>query len=282
MTDINLSILIFVSSTVCAFALIFAVTHYWQLYQSRFKTNADENLQKMFMFVDANRIFAANIGFIIFAPPIVYFFSGNIFYAVLVFLVILATPRVTIKLMESRRRSKIVSALPDALAQIAGNLTSGATFTSAIEHMVSETNGPISQEFGLLLKEQKIGISPQDALANLAERVDLEEIDLVVTATLISRDVGGNLAETFLRLSHMLRRKIEMEGKIKALTSQGKLQGWVVAALPFGIIAALTVVEPQGIEPIFSTILGWGFLTVIIILELMGALMIRKIVSIDI
>ncbi len=90
------------------------------------------------------------------------------------------------------------------------------------------------------------------------------------------------MAETFFRLSHMLRRKIEMEGKIKALTSQGKLQGWVVAALPFGIIAALTVVEPEGIEPIFSTILGWGFLTVIIILELMGALMIRKIVSIDI
>ncbi len=191
MTDINLSILIFVSSTVCAFALVFAMTHYWQLYQSRFKSNADENLQKMFMFVDANRIFAANIGFIIFAPLIVYVLSGNIFYAVVVFLVILAAPKITIKLMERRRRSKIVSALPDALAQIAGSLTSGATFTSAIEHMVSETNGPISQEFGLLLKEQKIGISPQDAPANLAERVDLEEIDLVVTATLISRDVGG-------------------------------------------------------------------------------------------
>lgn len=133
-----------------------------------------------------------------------------------------------------------------------------------------------------MVKEQKLGISQKDALENLGDRVGLEELDLVVAASLIARDVGGNLSETFDRLSVMLRRKIEMEGKIKALTSQGKMQGWVVGALPFGIMLALVYVEPQGIMPMFSTFLGWGFLAAIIALEVMGAIIIRKIVSIDV
>ena len=127
---------------------------------------------------------------------------------------------------------EIVESLPDVLAQVSGSMRSGSTLNSAIETMVNESKGPVGQEFALLLKEQKMGISQQDALENLGERINSEDVDLVVTAALIARDVGGNLAETFERLSIMLRKKIEMEGKIKALTSQGKLQGWVVSMLP--------------------------------------------------
>ena len=254
----------------------------WGGYQARFTAAAESRLERMFLFLDYKKVFLTNVGLLLVLPLAVYLYFGSVFLAIVTLIVILCIPKMMLKRMQSRRKHTIINALPDALAQIAGSLRSGATFTAAIETLVNESKGPVAQEFGLMLKEQKLGISPREALENLAERVTAEEMDLVVAAALIAREVGGNLAEIFERLSTMLRKKIEMEGKINALTSQGKLQGWVVGFLPLAIIAALVVIEPEGILPVFSTFLGWGFLTVILIMEIFGAIMIRKIVSIEV
>ena len=283
MSDINLVlIVIFAGLLFVSWTLTRLTMNVWEGYQARFTAHAEMKLERMFLFFDYKKVFFTNVSLLVLVPLGVYLYSENVFFTLLTLAVVLALPKVMFGLLQKQRRQKIVAALPDALAQIAGSLRSGATFVAAIETMVNEAKGPVGQEFGLLLKEQKLGISPKDALENLGERVDAEEIDLVIAAALIARDVGGNLAETFERLSAMLRRKIEMEGKIKALTSQGKLQGWVVGALPFAIIAALLYVEPEGTNPIFRTFLGWGFLAVIIVMEILGAIMIRKIVSIDV
>lgn len=133
-----------------------------------------------------------------------------------------------------------------------------------------------------MLREVRMGAGLEDALDNLAERVKSEDMDIVVSAATIARDVGGNLAETLSRLAESLRKKNEMEKKIKALTAQGILQGWVVSLLPFAILGALTFIEPEAVDSMFSSILGWLFLFVIIVLELMGGLFIRKIVRIDV
>ncbi len=275
-------LVIFIGITAIVFVSVQIFIIFIKIYQKAYTENAERNFEKMFLFFDYNKMFITNIGILLLLPILVFILSGNLFYSVLALIVVLAMPKIMVKVMAKKRIEKIVNALPDALAQISGSMRSGSTFTSAIETMVEETKGPISQEFGLLLKEQKLGISQQDALENLGERIDVEEIDLVVAAALIARDVGGNLAETFERLGDMLRRKIEMEGKIKALTSQGKMQGIVVGALPFMIILALVYVEPEGILPIFSTYLGWGFLAAILILEFLGAVFIKKIITIDI
>ncbi|MFI0459469.1 MAG: type II secretion system F family protein, partial [Candidatus Thiodiazotropha endolucinida] len=195
---------------------------------------------------------------------------------------LLVMPKLLLIRMEAKRKEKLIHALPDALTQIASGMSAGQTFLSAVETMVNETKGPISQEFSLVLREQRLGMSLSEAMDNLAERVQTEELDLVVTATQIANDVGGNLSQIFRRLSDSLRRKMEMEGKIKALTSQGILQGWVVGLLPFFIIGALYFVDRENIAPIFTNLLGWIFLAIIIILEIIGGLMIRKIVNIDI
>lgn len=282
MVDLRLNLFLFVTAAVIGWYLLSVLTESWGRYQNRFTKDANANLEKMFLFVDSNRVFFINISLLIVAPVGVYLLTGVIFHAVVALCVAIALPKIMLKVMENRRKQQILNTLSDALAQIAGSMRSGSTFTNAIEHLVRESRGPIAQEFGLFLKEQKIGITVQDSLENLAERVDLEEMDLVVAAALVSRDVGGNLADTLIRLSMTLRQKLEMEGKIKALTAQGKLQGWVVSALPFGIMFALTFIEPQAIQPIFTSFLGWAFLAVILLLEAMGAIMIRKIVSIDV
>jgi tight adherence protein B len=227
-------------------------------------------------------MFLVNIGTLVVLPVVIYLGTGSIFYVVVSVVALLVMPKLLLKRMELKRKEKIINALPDVLTQIASGMRAGQTFLSSVETMVKETKGPVSQEFSLVLREQRLGMTLSEAMDNLAERVQSEEMDLVVTATQIAGEVGGNLSEIFQRLSDSLRRKMEMEGKIKALTSQGVLQGWVVGLLPFFIIGALYFVDRENIAPIFSNLLGWIFLSVIVILEIIGGLMIRKIVNIDI
>jgi tight adherence protein B len=122
----------------------------------------------------------------------------------------------------------------------------------------------------------------EEALDTMARRLKLEEVDLVVTALTIARDIGGNLAETLDRLAGTLRTKAMIEGKIRSLTSQGKLQGMVVGALPVGMAFVLSAMEPEAMQPLFHTWWGWAVVAVIGVLELVGFLMIRKIVNIDV
>ena len=152
----------------------------------------------------------------------------------------------------------------------------------AMQSYVDEDTGPLGQEFSLLLREQRVGARLEDALDSLAERVQSEEMDLVVSAALIAHDIGGNLAEILLSLGETIRRKLEMEGKVASLTAQGRLQGFVVSALPFGILVPLTYFEPEATLPIFNSLLGWMFLTVIVVMVCIGGLIIRKIVNVDI
>ncbi len=254
----------------------------FERYQTVFTERTESKLEELFLFVSSQNIFMLNILALFVLPVLIYFFTGSIFYVLIVVVTLLFLPRLVLNFLEKKRRQAINEALPDALSQFAGGMQSGSTFLSAAEILVKETKGPISQEFSLMLRELRLGTTLNDAMDNLAERVQTPEMDLVVTAIQISNEVGGNLSEIFIQLSKTLRKKIEMEGKIKALTSQGIMQGWVVGLLPFAIIAALYVVDKENIAPIFSSLLGWGFLAIILINELLGGLLIRKIVSIDI
>ncbi|MET0063735.1 MAG: type II secretion system F family protein [Candidatus Thiodiazotropha endolucinida] len=281
--DINFILaLVFVAISAAIRVLLGFSVHGYERYQSVFTEQTESKLENLFLFVDAKKMFLLNVASLLALPVVIYFFTGSFFYIALAVLVLLVMPKLLLMRMEAKRKEKLIHALPDALTQIASGMSAGQTFISAVETMVNETKGPISQEFSLVLREQRLGMSLSEAMDNLAERVQTEELDLVVTATQIANDVGGNLSEIFRRLSDSLRRKMEMEGKIKALTSQGILQGWVVGLLPFFIIGALYFVDRENIAPIFTNLLGWIFLAVIIILEIIGGLMIRKIVNIDI
>ncbi|MEW8506905.1 MAG: type II secretion system F family protein [Candidatus Thiodiazotropha sp.] len=261
--------------------LVFSLRGY-ERYQSVFTEQTQSKLDNLFLFVDTRKMFLFNVAILLAFPLFVYLVTGSFFYTVLSVVILIVLPKLLLMRMEAKRKDKLVQALPDALTQIASGMSAGQTFLSAVETMVKETKGPVSQEFSLVLREQRLGMTLAEAMDNLAERVQAEELDLVVTATQIANEVGGNLSEIFNRLSASLRRKMEMEGKIKALTSQGVLQGWVVGMLPFFIIGALYFVDRDNIAPIFSNLLGWIFLTIIVILEIVGGLMIRKIVNIDI
>lgn len=251
-------------------------------YKQAYADRTQDTLSKLFVFVDGKRLFGVNIAAFLLVPGLVYVVFDNLVLALLAAVAVFLTPRITFRIMAKRRLDAIELALPDALAQLAGAMRAGSTLSIAMENMVRETKGPIGQEFGMVLKEQRIGLPIEQAMENLALRTQSENIDLVVAAALVAKDVGGNLAESFERLSSTLRQKIAMEGKIKALTAQGKLQGWVVGLLPIGMILVLSQMEKAAIYALFNSLAGWIWSAIIAVLLLLGMVFIRKIVSIDV
>lgn len=274
--------LLFLSSGLIIYTLLDTGTNAWVKHSGEFTDYADESLQRMFIFSDTRKILIVYVLAMVLVPLVLFLLDTSMIIVIASFIAVFFFPKLYFKRLAKKRAAAINAALPDALAQIAGAMRAGSTFVSAMQAMVEEQKGPISQEFSLLLREQRMGARLEEALDNLGERVQTEEMDLVISAALISQDVGGNLAEIFARLSDTIRRKMEMEGKVKALTSQGVLQGYVVTALPFVILIALSVIEPEAIQPMFTSLLGWIFLSIMLVLQIIGFLMIRKIVTIDV
>jgi len=274
--------LVFVSLVLVGYVLMSSSTEAFETHSQSLASSTESKLRGLFLFADTRRLVVFYVIALVGVPVSLLVFGQGIIIALIGLAVVAVTPRLLLKQLAKRRRTHINEALPDALAQIAGAMRVGSTFTSAMQSMVEEETGPLGQEFGLLLREQRLGSRLEEALDNLGERVQSEEMDLVISAALISQEVGGNLAEILQRLSVTIRRKLEMEGKVRALTSQGVLQGRVVTALPFLIMFALLAIEKEAMQPIFSSLLGWCFLAVMIVMQIVGSIMINKIVKIEI
>lgn len=274
--------MLFFSAGLIVFTMLDTGSNAWVKHSNDFTEVADDNLQRMFIFSDTKKLLVIYVAAMFIVPIVLFFMDFSWFVILASFAAVFYFPSLYFKYLAKQRAIAINAALPDALAQISGAMRAGSTFISAMQAMVEEQKGPISQEFSLLLREQRMGARLEEALDNLGERVQTEEMDLVISAALISQEIGGNLAEIFSRLSETIRRKMEMEGKVKALTAQGVLQGYVVTALPFLILSALMVIEPEATQPMFSSLLGWVFLAVILTLQFMGGFMIKKIVTIDV
>lgn len=133
-----------------------------------------------------------------------------------------------------------------------------------------------------MLREQRLGVTLEQSLNNLSRRMPTQTTVLVVSAMRIAVETGGGLAETLERTANMIRNRLQMEGKIRALTAQGKMQAWVVGLLPMFLMAVLNKMEPEAMSELWHTPLGWGVLAVIGFLEVMGIYVVRKIVTIDV
>ena len=279
----NMMILVIgVVAFAAAFMLLHAAVAGYTAYQRRFTTAARNQLEEAFVFIDPNKLFWLKNLATIAAPLVLWLLTGGVVLPVLLAVLIVALPKIGFAVMNRRRRLKIVMQLPDVLLMLGSSLRAGTSLQIAMDMAIRETPAPLSQELGVVVREQRLGLALEDALESMATRLKLEEIELVVAAMTIARDVGGNLAETLDQLARTLRAKAVMEGKIRSLTSQGKLQGLIVGLLPIFLLAVLSQMQHDAMMPLFHTWIGWGVLTVIGILEMIGFFFIRKIVTIDV
>ncbi len=281
---INFLIAFFVAVATGIFAWLFLERILDGLHEIKesISSSASTKFSQMFVFIDISLYFNLYIAVIVILPIFVAVLSGKILLGILSLFALFAVPPVLIKILIRKRLKKFEQQLPDALLMIANSLKSGVSLTSAIDVLVSESPAPISQEFSLLLRERKLGVDIDTALAHMEERIPLEDFSLAISAIRISREVGGNLSEILESLAATVRRRLTMEGKIKSLTAQGKLQGIVMSSLPILLVMVLTRVEPAAMDMMFTTRLGWVVLALIVIMQFLGFLAIRKIVSIDV
>lgn len=242
----------------------------------------ESSLADAFVFVNRQRAAAWSALVMIGLPGLVFLISHSVLIALASVPIAMTLPRKYLQRLRKKRIEKLEKQLPDALLMMSGALRAGASFPSALEAMVYETAPPISQEFDLLMREIRLGIDMDIAMRNIEKRIPIPDFLMMTAAVTIAREVGGNLAEALESVAQTLREKLQMEGKIKALTSQGRMQGIVMTCLPLFLMAVLRFMEPKAMAPLFSEPVGWATLAVIGVMEFLGYISIAKITNIDV
>jgi tight adherence protein B len=251
-------------------------------YRSRFTGNVGRRLNDLLLFVDAQRLFRWNLLVVLLVMLAIRLLTGSWLLMALGALGLGMLPNLLLVRLARQRRLGFAAQLPDALMLVAAAIRAGASLPLALRQMSQEMAAPCGQEFELMLREQRLGVTLDEALGSLERRMGGDDLRLFTAAIRIAGDSGGNLAETLERLADSMRRKITVEGKIRALTAQGRLQGWIMTLLPPVVAAALFAIEPQAMAPLVSTWQGWAVCGLIGVLEVAGLLFIRRIMDIDI
>ncbi len=180
------------------------------------------------------------------------------------------------------RLQKFDTQLVDGLNLMANSLKSGLNLSQAIQVLVQEMPNPLSQEFGVVISQEKIGLTTDDALEKMLERIPSEDLSIAVHSILILRETGGDLSETFEVIASTIRERRKVDGKIKSLTAQGKMQGLILFIMPFGLATMLYFTNPAYITPLFTTQLGWLMILVMLFFQIIGGLWLMKIIRIEV
>ncbi|WP_258359143.1 type II secretion system F family protein [Moorella sulfitireducens] len=191
-------------------------------------------------------------------------------------------PFYVIKVKQNKRRLKFNAQIGDALLIMANALRSGFSFLQAMDMVRREMPDPIAREFGIVLLEMNWGNSTETALLDLAGRIKSDDLDLLITAVLIQRQVGGNLAEILDNIAHTIKERVRIKGEIKTLTAQGRISGLIIGLLPVVLGTVIFLLNPGYLSLLFSTRTGVFMLTGAILGQLMGVMIIRRIISIEI
>ncbi len=188
-------------------------------------------------------------------------------------------PHGVVAWLRARRIRRFDRQLVDALETAASGLQAGLSLLQALEGATAESGAPLRDEFGLALREIRVGAAPEHAFEQLAARVDSEELALFVAGTTMARQVGGNLAGSYRTMAEALRERFRVEGKIRALTAQGRMQGWVVGAMPVLLAFVLHHLRPDLVEPMLRHPFGWAIAAAVLLLEVTGFVWIRRVVT---
>lgn len=250
--------------------------------QDQLEQAAQTTLADMFIFLDPQRMFRYNVVALLVLPALVWLLTDNPVFVLFVAVATLILPKYYIGHLRQKRLKTFEAQLPDALLMVSGAMRAGASLNMALESMIKEQKPPLAQEFELMVREQRLGVDFDTALVNIEKRNPIQDFAMVVAGMRISREVGGNFAEIMESLAKTLREKATMEGKIKSLTAQGKMQGIIMSGLPLMLMAILNVIEPQAMGAMFTTLVGWATLSVIIVMIGIGYVFIRKITNIDV
>jgi tight adherence protein B len=205
-----------------------------------------------------------------------FIFSKSFVFAIIGGAVGLAVPALMLKIRFARRKQRFSYQLLDAINLLSSSLKGGLSLLQALEVVVEEMPPPISQELGLVVRENKMGITLEESLNRLYKRLEIEDLRLVINSILVARETGGDLTKVFGRLSVTIRDNRKLQENIKTLTLQGKMQAAIMSVLPFLFVGWVITVNKHHFDIMLKSDTGRGLLILAVLLQLGGMFLIRK------
>lgn len=239
-------------------------------------------LRELFIAVDPARLWALQWAFSGVVAALALAFTDSLLAGLVAAIAAAAVPWVLVGQVQQRQLNKLRHQIPDVLMLMSGSLRSGSGLSVSIARAAQASPSPIRQHLEWLLSDLRLGTTLTDALAAFERRINAEEVMLMATALRVGADTGGPLARTLESLADVIRRRLAIESRIRALTAQGRLQAWIMAVLPFGVFALLAAVDPPSFNELAFTRGGQTVLGLVCIAQIIGFRLVRRIVSIEV
>ena len=274
------------------FVIVEFVSYTSARYRERFLAEAAVELDDVLLQLPASRILdlsiALAVGAFILFGGMSSFLSAEVNWlrtvvigtvsAVVAFL----GPRFYLRSLKKQRLAKFNEQLEDALISMSSALKAGFSITQALENVASERRHPISFEFTLLLQELRLGVQFDAALRKMADRIGSQDFELVAVAVITARQTGGELTNILEELSGVIRERMRIMQRVRALTAQGRMQAWLIASVPFVLLFAMTRLAPDLMDEFLGSVAGVIVLFAVVVMVVSGFLWIRKITTIDV
>ena len=193
-----------------------------------------------------------------------------------------AVPYALLRMKRGRRLKRFNAALPDAIDLMARSLLAGHSMGSSIELVGEQSPEPLAFEFVQVYQQQRLGLQFRDALLQMGTRVPSRDLQFLITAILVQKETGGDLTEILTRASYVIRERVRIEGEVRTHTAQGRLTGWILSLLPVALLALISLITPDYSNMLFHDPTGQKMLYAGAALIVIGALIIRKIVDIQV
>ncbi|HMR25499.1 MAG TPA: type II secretion system F family protein [Oligoflexia bacterium] len=284
----------YINIILIALAIFFMIYSFYPLLENKIYKSLQQHLdhctvlsEKMFLPLNKKLLQHTLLIVMLFTAVVVLYITWGFYWVS--FLLTLALlwfiwklPLIILDFMWKRHLAIFDRQLVDGLNLMSNSLKSGLNLQQALSVLVKEMPKPLSQEFALVLSQKKLGLSIDQALEKMLERLPSNDLSIAIHSILILRETGGDLSETFDIIAHTIRERRKVDGKIEGLTAQGKMQGIILFSMPFAFGAFLYITNPQYIQPLFTTTLGWMFIIFAVILQTVGYFWIKKVISIDV
>lgn len=222
-------------------------------------------------------VLSAFIGFIL-----IYLLTKIWFVALIGIPIGFKIPDIFLGIAKNKRMKKLSAQLPEALSILSNGLRAGFSFTAAMSVAANELDSPIKDEFQRVVRDNAIGMTLEDALMEFSERTDDEDIDMLITALIIQRKVGGNLAEILDTIAATIRDRMRIRGEVRTLTAQGRLSAIIISLLPFGVALFIFISNPDYIMELFKSTFGIIMVIGAVVMQLLGMFLIMKMANIEI
>lgn len=207
-------------------------------------------------------------------------FSGNLLQSIIIAVICAVIPPLYVSSATNNRKKKFGVQLGDALLLLSNSLRSGFSFEQALGTVAENMPDPVATEFKTVEKELNVGVSLEQSLNSLGERMSNKDVELLTSAVLIQRQVGGNLAEIVDTISETITERIKLKNRVNALTAQGKISGIMIGSLPVALFVIISMINPDYMEIMYTTTFGKIATAIGLVMEVLGFIVIKKMVQI--